>query len=259
MAHTERVERFEEAIYKQRDKINKRMTEMFCILKEFTKGKSLEKVLVREDFSKPVTKYVNAISLVRIENDKGKGGDKVVDKSIMEPIELIENKEEIDDIMDNESDGSDFQDSHDDEEDTRSSQEYKNDLEMDFHKRALLAKSKRTTVPSNSSPFQNNPQLKFISSSHQHKPELRPTKVFDAKYNKVKAKLALLSAGASTSKSFHVKNHGLISKAYEWDEEEVSSDENEIVEVKVLISLADDESGVVGKESDKMVNGLRSP
>ncbi|GJR40361.1 hypothetical protein Tco_1216045 [Tanacetum coccineum] len=37
----------------------------------------------------------------------------------------------------------DFQDSHDDEEDTRSSQEYMNDLEMEFHKRALLAKSKR--------------------------------------------------------------------------------------------------------------------
>ncbi|GKA27327.1 hypothetical protein Tco_0713495 [Tanacetum coccineum] len=36
----------------------------------------------------------------------------------------------------------DFQDSPDDEEDTRSSQEYMNDLEMEFHERALLAKSK---------------------------------------------------------------------------------------------------------------------
>ncbi|GKC00814.1 hypothetical protein Tco_0986950 [Tanacetum coccineum] len=35
-----------------------------------------------------------------------------------------------------------FQDSLDDEEDTRSSQEYINDLEMEFHERALLAKSK---------------------------------------------------------------------------------------------------------------------
>ncbi|GJU10544.1 hypothetical protein Tco_1132940 [Tanacetum coccineum] len=86
----------------------------------------------------------------------------------------------------------DIQDSYDDEEDKRSSQEYLNDLEEEFHKRALLAKFKRffkkgtqsfssakttnqtechkyrgkghfardcfskTSVPSYSSPFQNN-------------------------------------------------------------------------------------------------------
>ncbi|GJR67738.1 hypothetical protein Tco_0013803 [Tanacetum coccineum] len=38
---------------------------------------------------------------------------------------------------------SDFQDSFNDEEDTRSNQEYMNNQEMEFHKRALLAKSKR--------------------------------------------------------------------------------------------------------------------
>ncbi|GJS55009.1 retrovirus-related pol polyprotein from transposon TNT 1-94 [Tanacetum coccineum] len=59
----------------------------------------------------------------------------------------------------------------DDEEDTRSSQEYMNDLEIKFHERALLAKSKR------------------------------PIKDFEAKYNKVKARQAFLSSGASTSKS----------------------------------------------------------
>ncbi|GKB34554.1 hypothetical protein Tco_0879496, partial [Tanacetum coccineum] len=37
----------------------------------------------------------------------------------------------------------DFQDSFNDEEDTRSNQEYMNNQEMEFHKRALLAKSKR--------------------------------------------------------------------------------------------------------------------
>ncbi|GJW93946.1 retrovirus-related pol polyprotein from transposon TNT 1-94 [Tanacetum coccineum] len=178
-----------------------------------------------------------------------------------------------------------LQDSFDDEEDTRSSQEYMNNLEMEFHERALLAKSKRffkkgtqrfsgakatdltkchkcgrkchfardcfskTLVPSYSSPIQINPQPKFISSSHQHKPKLRPTKDFEAKYNKVKAKLTLLSAGALTSKSSQVKNQGLITEAYEWDEEEVSSDDNKMVEVKVLIALANDESGAVGKES----------
>ncbi|GJZ51469.1 hypothetical protein Tco_0605984 [Tanacetum coccineum] len=179
------------------------------------------------------------------------------------------------------------EDSPDDEDDTRSSQEYMNDLEIEFHKRAILAKSKRffkkgtqrfsgakatdqsechkcerkchfardcfskTSVPSYSSPFQNNSQSKFISSSQQHKPELRPNKDFEAKYNKIKAKLALLSSGASTSKSSLVRNQGLFVNAYKWDEEAVSSGDIEMVEVKVLMALANDESAVVGKESVK--------
>ncbi|GJW22261.1 retrovirus-related pol polyprotein from transposon TNT 1-94 [Tanacetum coccineum] len=149
----------------------------------------------------------------------------------------------------------DFQDSPDDEEDTRSSQEYLNDLEEEYQARTLLAKSKRffkkgtqrfssakatdqtechkcgkkghfardcwskTLVPSYQSPFQQ----KLLSSS-QHKPELRPTKDFKAKYNKIKAKLALLNP------------------------KEVSSDENEMVEVKVLMALAED-NDAVSKES----------
>ncbi|GJW62861.1 retrovirus-related pol polyprotein from transposon TNT 1-94 [Tanacetum coccineum] len=131
----------------------------------------------------------------------------------------------------------DFQDSPDDEEDTRSSHEYLNDLEEEYQARALLAKSKRffkkgtqrfssakatdqtechkcgkkghfardcwskTLVPSYQSPFQSQ-----SLSSPQHKPELRPTKDFEAKYNKVKAKLALLSSSASSSKALMVKN-----------------------------------------------------
>ncbi|GJT89735.1 hypothetical protein Tco_1078580 [Tanacetum coccineum] len=78
----------------------------------------------------------------------------------------------------------DFQDSPDDEEDTRSNHEYMNDLEEEYQARALLAKSK---------------------SSPQHKPELRHTKDIEAKYNKVKAKLALLSSSALASKASMVK------------------------------------------------------
>ncbi|GJU65678.1 zinc finger, CCHC-type containing protein [Tanacetum coccineum] len=91
-AHTKRMERFEDAIYKQREEINERMTEMFSLLKEYTKVKSPEKVLVREEVSKLVTKYVNVISLVRIENDKDKGCDEVIDKQIVEPINMSERK-----------------------------------------------------------------------------------------------------------------------------------------------------------------------
>ncbi|GJX08812.1 hypothetical protein Tco_0196744 [Tanacetum coccineum] len=41
------------------------------------------------------------------------------------------------------------------------------------------------------------------------------------------------------------------SEAYEWDEEDVSSDDNKMTEVKVLMALADDENVIVGKQSAK--------
>nr|GEX25495.1 retrovirus-related Pol polyprotein from transposon TNT 1-94 [Tanacetum cinerariifolium] len=75
-------------------------------------------------------------------------------------------------------------------------------------------------------PYINNPFNQNLSvplSSSQHKLELRPTKDFKVKYNKVKAKLALLSS------------------------KEVSSDDNEMVEVKVLMALAE-ENDVISKE-----------
>nr|GEW96282.1 retrovirus-related Pol polyprotein from transposon TNT 1-94 [Tanacetum cinerariifolium] len=129
------------------------------------------------------------------------------------------------------------EDSLDDEEDTRRSHEYLNDLEEEYQARSLLAKSKRffkkgtqrfssakatdqtechkcdkkghftrdcwskTSVPSYQSPF----QLKSLGSP-QNKPELRLTKDFEAKYNKVKAKLALLSSSALASKASTIKN-----------------------------------------------------
>ncbi|GJU35737.1 retrovirus-related pol polyprotein from transposon TNT 1-94 [Tanacetum coccineum] len=89
--------------------------------------------------------------------------------------------------------------------------------ERSFCKRLLV----KAPVPSYQSPFQPKPL-----NSSQHKPKLRPTKDFKAKYNKVKAKLALLN------------------------EEEVSSDENEMVEVKVVMALAE-ENDVVNKEGAK--------
>ncbi|GKA32844.1 reverse transcriptase domain-containing protein [Tanacetum coccineum] len=46
-----------------------------------------------------------------------------------------------------------------------------------------------------------------------------------------------------------VKNKGLVAEAYEWDEKDVSSDDNEMVEVKVLMALADDKNVAVDKES----------
>nr|GEY03276.1 retrovirus-related Pol polyprotein from transposon TNT 1-94 [Tanacetum cinerariifolium] len=80
------------------------------------------------------------------------------------------------------------------------------------------------------------------------------------KYKKVKAKLALLEAGRINTQSpepFQSKNKGLVVETFDWDEEEVSDDE-EIEQVKVLMALADDEL-VVGKPMLEMVYGLTSP
>nr|GEX02596.1 retrovirus-related Pol polyprotein from transposon TNT 1-94 [Tanacetum cinerariifolium] len=120
----------------------------------------------------------------------------------------------------------DFQDSLDNEEDTRSSHEYLKNLEEEYQAKALLAKSKR-----------------FFKKGTQ-----RNTKYFEAKYNKVKAKLALLSSSASALSSFSSKNKGLIAELYDWDEEDVSLDDEE-TEVKALITLTNEERISVGKES----------
>nr|GEX81992.1 ribonuclease H-like domain-containing protein [Tanacetum cinerariifolium] len=138
----------------------------------------------------------------------------------------------------------DFQDSPNDEDDT-SSQEYMDDLEEEYQARDLLAKSKRffkkgTQRFSDAKATDQTECHKCGRKYHFQKPELRPTKDFEAKYNKVKSNLALFSSSASASKYLMVKNKGLIAEAYEWDDEEVSSDENEMVEVKVLIALVDD-------------------
>nr|GEX13491.1 hypothetical protein [Tanacetum cinerariifolium] len=174
----------------------------------------------------------------------------------------------------------DFEDSLKDEEDTISSQEYMNDLKEEYQARALLANlkgsSKRVlkdlavqkqltklnainmarrvilqeTVGQRhqflhiSHLFNQNFSIDLSTNLNQH------TKDFKAKYNKVKAKLALLNSSASAPSSSMCKNKGLITKMYDWDEE-VSYDDNEVNEVKALMALADEERVSVGKKSTK--------
>ncbi|GJS87784.1 hypothetical protein Tco_0770420 [Tanacetum coccineum] len=113
-------------------------------------------------------------------------------------------------ILPNDQMNSDFQDSPDDEEDTRSSHEYLIDLEEEYQARALLAKSKRFfkkgTQRFSSAKATDQTECHTCGKKGHHKPELRPTKDFEAKYNKVKAKLALLSSSASAFKVATVKN-----------------------------------------------------
>ncbi|GKD28470.1 hypothetical protein Tco_1239248 [Tanacetum coccineum] len=69
VAHSERMERFGNAIFKQHEEINGRMTEMFGLLKELTTSRAPEKVLIMEEAKFLVTKNVNSISLARGEKE----------------------------------------------------------------------------------------------------------------------------------------------------------------------------------------------
>nr|GEW16482.1 hypothetical protein [Tanacetum cinerariifolium] len=66
-AHTERMERFENTIFKQREEFNSRMTEMFGLLKELMTSKTPERVLIREETKFPITKNINYIFLTKRE------------------------------------------------------------------------------------------------------------------------------------------------------------------------------------------------
>ncbi|GJZ07987.1 MAK10-like protein [Tanacetum coccineum] len=98
VAHTERMERFENAIFKQREEINNRVAEMFGLLKGLTSSQAPKKVLVIEEARHPITKNLNSISLIRVGEEKKWGNNGVVGKNIIEPNNLIviELLEEVD-------------------------------------------------------------------------------------------------------------------------------------------------------------------
>ncbi|GKF90023.1 hypothetical protein Tco_0263986 [Tanacetum coccineum] len=115
----------------------------------------------------------------------------------------------------------------------------------------------KTAKPSYKSPYSSlvskgfQPKFtpKLIQSS-QHaqisQGEPKPQKDYKAEYKKMTAKLALLKASPPPSQSLKTlksKNKGLVVETFDWDEEEVSDDE-EKTQVKVLMALADDELSV---------------
>ncbi|GKB07246.1 hypothetical protein Tco_0835530, partial [Tanacetum coccineum] len=81
-AHTKRMERFENAIFKQCEVINDRMTEMFGFLKELTTCRTPEKVLIMEEAKILVTKNVNSISLARGEEERSDKMDEALDNTM---------------------------------------------------------------------------------------------------------------------------------------------------------------------------------
>ncbi|GKE45070.1 zinc finger, CCHC-type containing protein [Tanacetum coccineum] len=74
------MERFENAIFKQREEINDRTTEMFGLLKELTTSRTPMKVLIREEAKFPVTKnglvdnnrFNDSLSKAQVGKVKGK-------------------------------------------------------------------------------------------------------------------------------------------------------------------------------------------
>ncbi|GJX10334.1 hypothetical protein Tco_0200193 [Tanacetum coccineum] len=64
------MERFENTIFKQREEINGRMTEMFGLLKELTTSRTPEKVLIKEEAKFLITKNMNSISLTKGEEER---------------------------------------------------------------------------------------------------------------------------------------------------------------------------------------------
>ncbi|GKB91390.1 hypothetical protein Tco_0963662, partial [Tanacetum coccineum] len=81
-AHTERMEKFKNTIFKQREEINDRMAEMSGLLKELTTSMAPKKVLIGEEAKSPVTKNVNFISLAKREEERSDKGDMAADDSI---------------------------------------------------------------------------------------------------------------------------------------------------------------------------------
>ncbi|GJZ80064.1 hypothetical protein Tco_0644901 [Tanacetum coccineum] len=90
--------RFKNAILKQREEINGRMTEMFRLLKELTTSRSPEKVLIREEAKFYVTKGLNSISLTK-GDERERNGTKSTSDCVKEPTKtemempVVETKE----------------------------------------------------------------------------------------------------------------------------------------------------------------------
>nr|GFA70056.1 hypothetical protein [Tanacetum cinerariifolium] len=110
-------------------------------------------------------------------------------------------------------------------------------------------KSPVTSYSSMSKGFQPKFTLKLIQSSQNSISQAGPKvqKDYKAEYKKMKAKLALLKENPSTSqplKTFQPMNKGLVDETFDWDEEEVSDDE-EVTQVKVLMAIVDDELTIV--------------
>ncbi|GJU28204.1 zinc finger, CCHC-type containing protein [Tanacetum coccineum] len=85
-AHSERMERFENVISKQREEINDRITKMFGLLKEPMTSRAPEKVLIKDEAKFLVAKNVNSISLAKGGEERSDKTDETLDKTVKPTI-----------------------------------------------------------------------------------------------------------------------------------------------------------------------------
>nr|GEW51331.1 hypothetical protein [Tanacetum cinerariifolium] len=84
LSHTEKVERFEEAMIRRKEKLEERMDDILKLVKKLVSSLMPKKVLVREESKQPPTKNINAISLCKTEKDEGEKHKQIIDKSMVE-------------------------------------------------------------------------------------------------------------------------------------------------------------------------------
>nr|GEV57308.1 hypothetical protein [Tanacetum cinerariifolium] len=85
VAYTKRIEIFKDAIFKQPEEINDKMTEIFRLIKELTTSRAPKNVLIRKEAKFPVNKNVNSISLTRVEEERSKKTDITTGDDIKNP------------------------------------------------------------------------------------------------------------------------------------------------------------------------------
>ncbi|GJU47612.1 MAK10-like protein [Tanacetum coccineum] len=68
------------------------MTKMFRLLKELTASQAPKKVLIREDARHPITKNINSIFVIRVEEEKNIANNEAIGESIVKPSKSEEEK-----------------------------------------------------------------------------------------------------------------------------------------------------------------------
>jgi hypothetical protein len=68
--HYERLAKFKEAVYRQKEEMQEKMTEMMSLLEEYSNIKTPNKELLRKENATPTTKFVNSISIVYEGNEE---------------------------------------------------------------------------------------------------------------------------------------------------------------------------------------------
>jgi hypothetical protein len=68
--HSDRLARFEEEVYKQKEEMQEKMNEMMSLLEEYANQRTPGRMLLRKESVTPATQFVNSITIVHKDNEK---------------------------------------------------------------------------------------------------------------------------------------------------------------------------------------------